>query len=90
MMQYFKKENFLLGLFSQNSPLTSFYKLRLVDLDSSFFFGAFEDKEMARAKLFPKAFKSAKSYVGQNTFNERNSLLIADPVLNITSVKENS
>lgn len=82
-------ENIVLGLLTGNFKESAYYKLKLVNLDVYFPFGAFGDESINRSALHKIAILRANQYYSRQVFNTDNTFVIGDSIADIISAKEN-
>ncbi|MFN3306790.1 MAG: HAD family hydrolase [Candidatus Kapaibacteriota bacterium] len=82
-------KNVALGLLTGNFKESAYYKLKLVELDGYFPFGAFGNESINRSTLHKIAIARANEYYSKQIFNIENTFVIGDSIADITSAKEN-
>jgi len=85
-----KNEDLLLGLQTGNFQKNAFEKLKVFGFDKYFNFGAFGSDFEDRSKLIPLAINRANEFIGNEIFNNKNTLIIGDSDADIVSAKSNN
>lgn len=85
-----RKEGFYLGLCTGNFKENAFMKLKAIDLDDLFPFGAFGSDREDRNDLPPIAIERGNSYYGKKLFDNGNTIIVGDSPRDIECAKANN